>query len=546
MRYLSKLLPLLVVCGVAGVVGWAARSPLRQSDRLSGTEPAKLMTVEQQLDAVFAKRWVDQKVTPAPQAPALQVLRRLSLALHGSIPSLEEIRQFDFDQRPDVEKLNEWTRRMLADPRFADYFAERLARAFVGKEDGQFIIFRRDRFVAWLSGRLRQDTPYDDIVRQMISSEGIATDRPATNFVVAAFNDGKIDENKLTGKTVRAFLGQRIDCAQCHNHPFDDWKQSQFEGLAAFYGQARYTIVGIEDKTRADGKDVVYEVEDRKTLEKRVVSESVPFLDECLPADGSRRERLAAWITHPNNRRFERAIANRVWGFLFGRAFIEPVDDLRDPPPPDEPDVLDLLGRDFREHGYDLKRLVQVIAMSAPFRRDSAYADDVPRDKQQLDAAETEWALFPLIRLRPEQVIGSILQATSLQTIDQNSHLVMRTIKLFQSGDFVREYGDLGENELADRGGTIPQRLLLMNGNLAGEATQKKPLLSAVNRIDSLSSTNEKRVETAYLVCLTRRPTAEETSHFVSQMTDKRFERGQIAEDMYWVLFNSTEFSWNH
>jgi hypothetical protein len=549
MRYFSKLLPLLVVCGVAGVVGWAARSPLRQNERLSGTEPAELMTVEQQLDAAFARRWADQSVTPAPQAPALQVLRRLSLALHGSIPSLEEIRQFEADQRPDVEKLNEWTRRMLADPRFAEYFAERLARAFVGKEDGQFIIFRRDRFVAWLSERLRQDAPYDDIVRQMISSEGIATDRPATNFVVAAFDNAdekgnKIDENKLAGKTVRAFLGQRIDCAQCHNHPFDDWKQSQFEGLAAFYGQARYSIVGIEDKTRVDGQDVVYEVEDRLTLEKRVVSEAVPFLNECLPADGSRRERLAAWITHPTNRRFERAIANRVWGFLFGRAYIEPVDDLRDPP--DEPDVLDLLGRDFREHGYDLKRLVQVIAMSAPFRRDSAYAGDVARDKQQLDTAETEWALFPLIRLRPEQVIGSILQATSLQTIDQNSHLVMRTIKLFQSGDFVREYGDLGENELADRGGTIPQRLLLMNGNLAGEATNRKPLLSAVNRIDSLSSTNENRVETAYLVCLTRRPTAEETAHFASLMTDNRFERGQITEDMYWVLFNSTEFSWNH
>lgn len=544
MRFVSKLLPLLVVCGIAGVVGWAARSPLRPGDHLSGTDPTELMTVEQQLDSAFAKRWADQKVTPAPQAPAPQILRRLSLALHGSIPSLEEIRRFEADQRPDVEKLNEWTRRMLADPRFADYFAERLARAFVGQEGGQFIIFRRDRFVAWLSEQLRQDTPYDEIVRQMISSEGIATDRPAANFVIAAVNEGDLDENKLAGKTVRAFLGQRIDCAQCHNHPFDDWKQSQFEGLAAFYGQATYTIVGVEDKPIRKGKPVEYEVEDRQTLEKRTVKEAVPFLDERLTADGSRRERLAAWITHPTNRRFERAIANRVWGFLFGRAYIEPVDDLRDPP--DEPDVLDLLGRDFREHGYDLKRLVQVIAMSAPFRRDSAYADEVARDEQQLETAETEWALFPLIRLRPEQLIGSILQATSLQTIDQNSHLVMRAIKFFQSGDFVREYGDLGENELADRGGTIMQRLLLMNGNLASEATQKKPLLSAVNRIDSLSSTNEKRVETAYLVCLTRRPTANETAHFVSQMTDNRFERGQIAEDMYWVLFNSTEFSWNH
>ncbi|MBI5760069.1 MAG: DUF1549 domain-containing protein [Planctomycetales bacterium] len=549
MRYLSKMLPLLVVCGVVGVVTWAARSPLQSASQLTGAEPSELMPVERQIDAEFARRWTDQHVTPAPGAPALQVLRRLSLALHGSVPSLEEIRQFEEDSRPDVEKLNDWTRHMLADPRFGDYFAERLARAFVGKEDGQFVIYRRDRFVAWLSQQLKSGTPYDDIVRQMISSEGIATDRPATNFIVAAHDNAdekgnKLDENKLAGKSVRAFLGQRIDCAQCHNHPFDDWKQSQFEGLAAFYGQTAYTIVGVEDSATQKGKPVEYEVEDRKTLEQRVIKESVPFLDECLPTGGSRRERLATWITDPKNRRFERAIANRVWGYLFGRAYIEPVDDLQDPP--DQPDVLDLLGRDFREHGYDLKRLVQVIAMSAPFRRDSGYADDIERDKQQLETAEAEWALFPLIRLRPEQVIGSVLQSASLQTVDQNSHLVQRTIKLFQSGGFVREYGDLGENELLDRGGTIPQRLLMLNGDLAGEASKAKPILSAVARIASLAPTDEKRVETAYLVCLTRRPTAEESAHFVGLFQQKQFKRNEIVEDLYWVLFNSTEFAWNH
>jgi hypothetical protein len=549
MRYLSKLLPLLVVCGIVGIVAWAARSPLQSAHQLTGAEPSELMPVERQIDAEFARRWTDQHVTPAPGAPALQVLRRLSLALHGSVPSLEEIRQFEEDSRPEVEKLNDWTRHMLADPRFSDYFAERLARAFVGKEDGQFVIYRRDRFVAWLSKQLKEGTPYDDIVRQMIASEGIATDRPATNFVVAAHDNAdekgnKLDENKLAGKTVRAFLGQRIDCAQCHNHPFDDWKQSQFEGLAAFYGQAGYTIVGVEDSPTQKGKPVEYEVEDRKTLEQRIVKESVPFLEECLTAGGSRRERLAAWITDPKNRRFERAIANRVWGYLFGRAYIEPVDDLRDPP--GQPDVLDLLGQDFREHGYDLKRLVQVIAMSAPFRRDSGYADDIERDKQQLETAEAEWALFPLIRLRPEQVIGSILQAASLQTIDQNSHLVQRTIRLVQSGGFVKEYGDLGESELLDRGGTIPQRLLMMNGDLAGEATKSKPILSAVGRIASLAPTDEKRVETAYLVCLTRRPTSEESAHFVGLFQQKQFKRGEIVEDLYWVLFNSTEFAWNH
>src|SRR5206468_647390 len=113
--------------------------------------------------------------------------------------------------------------RMLDDQRFAYYFAERLARSYVGTEAGQFLIFRRDRFVEWLSDELRKNTPYDDVVRSMISAQGLWTGEPATNFVTAGINEGNIDENKLAGKTVRAFLGQRIDCAQCHDHPFDNW-----------------------------------------------------------------------------------------------------------------------------------------------------------------------------------------------------------------------------------------------------------------------------------------------------------------------------------
>src|SRR5262249_57141643 len=115
---------------------------------------------------------------------------------------------------------------------------------------------------------------------------------PAVNFVTAAINEGDVDENKLAGKTVRAFLGQRIDCAQCHDHPFAHWKQHEFEELAAFYGQVQQSIVGIEDKTSKDGKPVEYEVEDRKTLEKHVVPVAVPIHSEWLPAEGSRPDRL--------------------------------------------------------------------------------------------------------------------------------------------------------------------------------------------------------------------------------------------------------------
>lgn len=558
MRHISRLIPLLVVGGVVTVVALAARSPMSNARHApeAGIPPQEIRTVVASLDAAFARLWDDAGVVPAKPAPDLQILRRLSLALHGTVPSLEEIRRFEADDRPD--RLDHWTRAMLADRRFADYFAERLARSFVGKEQGQFIVFRRDRFVNWLSEELQKNTPYDQIVRSMIAQTGLWTGTPATNFVTAAVNDGDIDENKLAGKTVRAFLGQRIDCAQCHDHPFEHWKQGEFEGLAAFYGQAKVSVVGVEDKTQKDGAPVEYAVEDRKTLEKREVAPTVPFHSDWLPGDGSRRERLAAWVTHPENRRFERAIANRVWGLLFGRpysekAFNRPVDDLPDPPEKDR-DVLDLLGADFRDHRCNLRRLIQVIASSQVFRLDSEYeyptepAGSFGEQLAEVGRLEGQWAVFPLVRLRPEQVIGAILQSGSIQTIDQNSHLFFRIVKFFQSNQFVEQYGDLGETELQDRGGTIPQRLLMLNGELAGKATEANPI-SAVGRIAAMASTDRKCVETLYLTLLSRRPSPAESAHFIALLAgankrDKR--RTRIVEDIAWTLFNSTEFSWNH
>jgi hypothetical protein len=589
-HFTRVLVPLLVAAGVLALVAWGARSPLSVADRMparAGSEDLSAAVAD--LDSLFAERWRRAGLAPPRPAADLQVLRRLSLALHGTIPSLEEIRLFEADDRPD--RLERWTRRLLADRRFAWYFAERLARGFVGNDEGPFVIFRRDRFIDWLSEQLQRNTPYDELVRTMIAAKGLWTGKPATNFVTAAAVDGDIDENKLAGKTVRAILGQRIDCAQCHDHPFAPWKQRQFHELAAYYGEVRTSLVGIEDTERSDNRPA-----ERAMLEGAMVDPpgaddeaarpGVPFHPEWLPAAGTRRQRLAAWLTHPENQRFERAIANRIWALLFGRALVEPVDDLPDPSV-DSLDPLDRLGADFREHRYDLRRLIRVIAASRPFRADSrpaeiidnnpslqapaggaeargtetrgANAGGTKRDRTEpgtedrtvaepasLEPAEREWSLFPLIRLRPEQVVGAIRQSATLQTADQDSHWVFRTIRTLQEREFVKEYGDRGENELLEREGTIPQRLLLLNGKRAAEALKSNPV-NAAGRIAAMASTDGACVEAAYLVCLTRRPTEAERRHFLEQLRGKTGEARQRAvEDLIWALYNGTEFSWNH
>lgn len=539
-NWILACLPVGVVALVVSLVAWASSSPLKQSAPLPDMQDENSLTrTVNQVDQLFTKQWNERGLVPAPPADELTQLRRLSLALHGTIPSLEEIREFQ--AMPGDNRLERWTLKLLNDRRFADYFSERLTRAFVGVAEGQFIIFRRDRFKAWLSEQIQANTPYNELVRKMIASEGIWTGDPETNFITAAIADNNLDRNKLTGSTVRAFLGQRIDCAQCHDHPFDHWKQSDFEGLTAFYGQVEVQVLGVRQN-----EELKYEVEDRNTLEKRVVAPQVPFLSECLPEEGTLRERLAAWVTHPDNRRFERASANRIWGLLFGMPYINPVDDL--PAPTDlaqePPDLLDLLGRDFRENNYDIKRLVQIIVASKPFRVSSS--TDL-NDADEIERATSEWALFPLVRLRPEQIIGAMLQSSSLKTIDQNSNLFMRARRFFSEIDFVREYGDLGSDELNDFPGTIPQALLRMNGQFAKE-NGSASLFNSVGRIAGLDISNEKRVETCHLVCLSRLPTEQEQAHFLKQYETaaNQKQREKITEDLFWALYNSPEFSWNH
>ena len=143
---------------------------------------------------------------------------------------------------------------MLADNRCADYVAERLTRSFVGVEKGQFIIFRRDRFVRWLSNQLKDRMPYDQIVRDMISARGLWTDVPATNFITVGFANDEFDASKLTGRVTCVFLGQRIDCAQCHNHSFEGWTQRNVQCLAAYFAEVKLSPVGVQDSSDVEFK----------------------------------------------------------------------------------------------------------------------------------------------------------------------------------------------------------------------------------------------------------------------------------------------------
>lgn len=492
-----------------------------------------------QFDRVLHETWAMAGVESSAQVDDLQWARRLALALVGAIPSLEEIRQLE--AQPADRRRAWWVEHLLNDERSSDYLAERFARALVGVETGPFLVYRRRRFVNWLADQLAINRPYDAIVREMIASDGLWTDRPGTNFVTVAMRaDAKqgLDAAQLATRTARVLLGVRLDCAQCHDHPFARWRQTDFEGLAAFYSEAQTSLVGLHDRPEA-----VIAGEMDATAEA-VFEPRVPFAADLLPEEGDRRERLAVWITHAENEAFARATANRMWTILCGRPLVTPMDDLPVGVPADP--ALDELAQQFVASGFDLRHLIRTIALSEAYALPQASDGKTVEEKVLSEMPEVVWTEFPVIPLRPEQMAGAITQASSLETIDGESQFLKRLIKDIEQGEFVARYVDRGEQELEPAGSTISQRLLMMNGKLVREATAES-LHRAPARIAQLAPDAKTALETAFLVVLTRRPTPAESAHFLAEwegVTGDEFHAR--VEDLFWVLFNSTEFGWNH
>jgi hypothetical protein len=320
---------------------------------------------------------------------------------------------------------------------------------------------------------------------------------------------------------------------QCHDDNLDGvWLQSDFHELAAFFSGPKATLTGMQDKARP------YEYTYLDEEESTTVEPNVPFAKESLAEEGPHRKRLARWITSDSNKAFSRAMVNRVWALAYGKPLVEPIDSI--PLEGPYPAGLEALADDFAKNGHDLKRLWKVVTAIKPFRLDSRSS------RHEITSAhENAWASFPVTRLRPEQVAGAIVQSSKLATVDANSHVIVRLMKFGRTDDFVKRYGDVGEDEFSSDGGTIPQRLVVLNGNLIKELTKDDIVMNAATRISRFSPDDSRAIETAYLAVMTRYPTFDEKQHFLERLEETN-NRVQFFEDLFWVLYNSTEFSWNH
>lgn len=552
MRFRTPISIAVLVLGLVGLTSWLLRPaeppslpplpPLASALEHDGAASDPVSMINRSFEA----HWKTNHLETVGAAPDLLVARRIALGLMGTIPSMEEVRLIE--SWPEAERVDRYMQRVLNDRRSANYLAERYARALVGVEPGPFLVYRRRRFVDWLSERLHVNTPHDELVRELVTATGTWTSEPESNFITATIDENEKtgpSEIKIAGRVARAFLGVRLDCVECHDDFLHDkWTQRNFHELASFFGPTSAGLSGVQNEDKA------YEVVLKNSRGIESIPPAVPFHPELLPpdtegaGDAALRERLAVWITHPENRAFARASVNRAWAILFGRPMTQtPVDEvpLEAPFPPG----MEVLADDFIAHDFDLHRLFRVMAATRAFQMHSQTEAD--SEAHVTPEQEAGWAAFPMTRLRPEQVGGAILQASSLETIDASAHVIRRIARAAEQGDFIKRFGDIGEDEFSGDGGTIPQRLVLMNGKLVDERTKKNLVMNATTRLAVLTKDDATAVEGAYLAALSRRPSAEEASWFADRLEGTRKnERGRELQDLYWSLLNSTEFSWAH
>jgi hypothetical protein len=462
----------------------------------------------------------------------------VSLDLTGEQPDPDEIRKFLADADPD--KRAKLIDRLIASPNFVLFWEIKL---------GDLLAITPARFgngayyyEAWLASKLKENTPWDEIVRSLLTAVG----DPMAKYIGGPVNyalDGP-DPKVRAEQTAQRFLGLRIRCAQCHDHPFDVWTQDDYFGLAAIFAKVEPSAPrpGQMDarqlvKVNPEGK--VEHLRTKKPAEPRLLNgEPVKVADDEDP-----RKVLADWMTSPDNPYFARAMANWTWAQFFGKGLADPADDLSRANPPVHPELLDALARHFVEAKYNLRDLIRTVTMSEAYGLASS---TVPGN-------EHDTRLFSHHQAKPltaHQMADALAQATSVENRYPNRAAGTRAIEVNDPttrSTILETFGRCartsGCGSVATPALSLRQALLLIGGDVVeGKIASLNGYLS---NLLELNPEPDEIVENLYLRTLCRPPSASEASYWSSELKSASSLR-DAAEDLFWALLNSREFAFNH
>jgi len=522
------------------VVGVQPGVALAQSDAANQKTRKDAHAFAQRIDKIIDKRLAEEKVPPGPKASEAGLVRRLHIDLVGRIPTLLEVRDFIDPTNDNPEKLDDRLDDLLANPAFVTNWAHYWRSVMLaGKNNVQASQFNF-QFEGWLRNRLQSNTGYDKMAHELVTSQN-----QGGNFGPQAFYF--VNENKaenLAGATARVFLGVKIECAQCHKHPFAKWTRNQFWEYAAFFA-------GVQQQQGQQGgkggmpfdpngrKIRIPETDPPQIVEAKFITGDTPEWK------GSQNPRsvLADWMTSSKNPYFAKAAVDHVWQYFFGVSLCEPIFEPTDDAPPAHPELLDELARSFVDSGYDLKFLIRSIVLTNAYQRSSVALSQDTKEQIQL------FARMPVRGMMPEQLFDCFAEATNYEA-EKNPNDPNRQVQQFgvpttPRAIFLAKF--TSQDKRIETQTSILQALYLMNGKFLAERTRLEGNKS-LETIATQPTSHARRVETLYLMVLSRLPRADETAKMVRYIetgggnNDPR----QAVADLYWALLNSSEFALNH
>ncbi|MEQ8790637.1 MAG: DUF1549 and DUF1553 domain-containing protein [Pirellulaceae bacterium] len=484
------------------------------------------------IDELVGAKLNKLRMTPSEVCTDEEFLRRVTIDITGQLPTEEEYLAFTADGSGD--KRAQLIDRLLERKEFSEIWAMKWAELLMIKSSNQVSYKSMFLYYNWLTDKVANNVPLDQMVRELLSASGGTFSEPATNYYQIERDTLKTAEN-----VAQVFMGIRTQCAQCHNHPFDRWTMDDYYGFAAFFAQIgrknsedyRETII-----YNRGGGDVRHPVGNR-VMEPKFLGGETPDV-----AGKDRRAVMAEWLTSPENPYFATSVANRVWAHFQGKGIVDEVDDIRVSNPASNPELFQTLGDKLIEYKYDFKQLVRDICNSNAYQRSCERNESNATD-------ERNFAHATVRRIPAEMMLDCINQVTGTKEKFRGLPLGARAVQIADgrtSTYFLSTFGrSKRETVCACESSTDPtlsQALHMINGStVQGKIAQG----GLVKQLLSEGKTPEQVIDSIFIRSLTRLPSAEEKARLLGVVADAGNPQLGL-EDVFWAVLNSREFVFNH
>ena len=473
------------------------------------------------------------RIVPSGVCTDEEFLRRTTLDIVGTVPTHEEYLRFTADADP--QKREKLVDELLQRKEFVEVWVMKWAELLQIRTIPNRVTYKPMlRYYNWLQEKIASNTPMDQLVKELLASKGGTFANAATNYYQAETDTLKVAEN-----VAQVFMGMRIQCSQCHNHPFDRWTMDDYYSFAAFFAQIGRK--GSEDPREqiifnSGGGEVTHPIGGR-VMPPKYLGGAVPDL-----AGRDRRDVLVEWLASKDNPYFATNLANIVWDHFLGRGIIDEVDDVRVSNPPSNPELLEELGRRFTEYNYDFRRLVRDICTSRTYQLSTATNETNAGD-------ERNFAHATLRRLRAEVLLDCISQITDTENKFRGLPVGARAVQIADGNTstyFLTTFGRAKRDTPCScevkMEPNLSQALHLINGDTVNQKIQQGKLVET--RLGE-GKTPQEIIEELYIRSLSRRPTDKEMAG-LSELLGSGQDQKQVLEDIFWALLNSREFLFNH